>query len=327
MAGVSTATVSFVLNGKKGVSDSTREKIQQLIDETGFVPDNKSRRFYFNKNYTVTLVSSQKASVFDDIFYYEVVQGLDYRSGALGYNVIFTSIRKEDEKLILPNVIHAKDTDGLVFLHEIPVEVHGTVQRLGIPCVIVDAPTTSYDFTVVYTDYYMAAYRATRYLIDHGHKAIAFFGPSRAPVFHTKTFLGYKKAMEEIHVPIPFHWIQSEANDDESTCQALDKLLEDQPAPTAIFCATDMIAIAAMNHARKKGLHIPHDLSFIGIDDVMISKYVYPPLTTVRVDKFEMGRVAMDLLIKKINNEEATSQLVESGEIVERDSVRNLKQE
>ena len=321
MAGVSSAAVSFVINGKKGVSDSTRKKIQKIIDETGFVPDNNSRRFYFKKNFTVALVKSPSVSLFSDIFYYDVARGLDYECEALGYSVIFSGVRQESNKLILPEVIRAKDTDGLVFLQEVPKEVRNEVRDIGLPCVVVDASDLSSEFTSVYTDYKKASYSAARYLIDRGHTNIAFLGPNRAPAFYMNAFLGFKRAMEEVDSPIPSHWIQSEANDNTEACRAMDSILGKRPVPTAIVCATDLIAVAAMNYARKKGVDVPSDLSFIGIDDVMVSSFVYPSLTTVRIDKFEMGKGAMDILIKMINNETTESLLISPGAVVERDSV------
>lgn len=321
LAEVSPAAVSFVINGKKGVSETTRAKIQRIIDETGFVPDNNSRRFFFKKNFTVALVQSPTVSLFDDIFYYEVARGLDHESDILNYSVIFTGLRQDAGNLALPEVIRSKDTDGLVFLQEVPVQVRDEIRDIGLPCVVADASYPDGSFTTVHTDYRLAAYTATRYLIDHGHTAIAFLGANRVPAFYMSTYLGYKKAMDEINAPVPPYWMQPEANDDASTRRCVNILLDKEPLPTALFCATDMIAITAMNHAREKGFGIPRDISFMGIDDVMTSAYVYPPLTTVRINKFEMGKAAMDLLINKINGVKIASRLIEPEGIVERKSV------
>lgn len=323
LAGVSTAAVSFVINGKKGVSEATRQRVQQIIRETGFVPDNNSRRFYFKKNFTVALVKSQAASMFHDLFYYEVAGGLDAACEASGYSVIFTSLREEAGELLLPEVVRTRDTDGLVFLQDIPEPIRETLRAMRIPCVVVDSPDPDGSCVTVHTDYRQAARAATRYLIDRGHSAIAFLGANRTPPFYLSTRAGYLEAMDEIGADPPQHWTQATANDDAGTTEALDAVLSQKPWPTAIFCANDMIAITAMNHAREQGQVIPRDLSFIGIDDVMTSSYVYPPLTTVRIDKFEMGKAAMELLIREISGEKAVSRLIEPGIIVERQSVYN----
>jgi LacI family sucrose operon transcriptional repressor len=321
LAGVSPATVSFAINGKKGVGEETRERILRIIEETGFVPDNNSRRFFFRKNFTVALVGSPSASPFSDIFYYEVAKGLDHESGARGYSVIFTELRLENGRLSFPKVVTTRDTDGLVFLQQVPAEIRSGLRELGLPYVVVDASGREEGFVSVYTDYEQIAYAATAYLIGRGHSAIAFLGANRVPAFYMSTFLGYKRAMEELRAPIPPQWMQAGANDDESAARCMDILLESEPRPTAVFSATDMIAIAAMNRAREKGVRIPEGVSFIGIDDIQLSSYVYPPLTTVRVDKFEMGKAAMDLLIRLIEGQKPESRQVAPGGVMERGSV------
>lgn len=324
LAGVSSATVSFVINGKKGVGEETRERINRIIRETGFVPDNNSRRFFFKKSFTVALVGSPIASPFNDIFYYDVARGLNQESRELGYSVIFTELQSEAGKLAFARVIRTRDTDGLVFLQQVPVEVRGAVQELGLPFVVVDASGGEENITSVYTDYDHVACMATTYLTQRGHTAIAFISPDRVPSFHMSTFAGYRRAMEGVRGSIPFHWIQTGANDEAETRRCMDALLSQDPRPTAVFCATDMIAITAINHAREKGVAVPRDISFIGIDDVLLSQYVYPTLTTVRIDKFEMGMAAMDLLIRKIEGETPASRQMAPGGVVERNSVLRL---
>ena len=121
---------------------------------------------------------------------------------------------------------------------------------------------------------------------------------------------------------IPPGYIESRANDDSGTVACMESLLQVSPRPTAVFCATDMIALCAMNYARSRGIRIPEDISFIGIDDVLISSYVYPALTSVRVDKTEMGKKAMEILLRKIGGDTPESQEIELGPVVERASVQ-----
>jgi DNA-binding LacI/PurR family transcriptional regulator len=136
-----------------------------------------------------------------------------------------------------------------------------------------------------------------------------------------QTFNGYKKAAEAVNMAIPPFWIQVDARDEESSYRCMQRILSMKPTPSAVFCTTDLLAIGAMKCAKETGYKVAGDISFIGVDDILLSRYVEPALTTVRIDKLEMGRLAMELLIRKINREPAEAVTVESDRIVERQSV------
>ena len=163
-------------------------------------------------------------------------------------------------------------------------------------------------------------------MIDNGHRNIAFIGSSYIPEYYIQAFTGYKKALEEIQVSIPSNWIQINAKDEESSYECMANILRsNNSVPTAVFCAGDIFAIGAIRCAKEFGYKVPDDISFVGIDDIILSRYVEPKLTTVKIDKALMGSLAMELIVKKINGEQVKSEIVESDNLIIRDSVKCLK--
>lgn len=324
MAGVSPTAVSFVINNKEGVSEKTRRKVNEVIERTDFRPSLNSRRLFFKKSFNIALIIRNSASPFDNLFYFEIAKGLLEKSKEFGYNIVFSDISIENNNIILPDIIKFNDTDGIIFLQDTESIILNEIDRLGIPYVVIDAHSINSDITSVNADYELSCYTATKFLIENGHKEIAFIGSSFIPEFYLQAFTGFKKALDEIQISIPSSWIQIDAKDEISSYQCMGKILQNPRMPTAIFCSGDIFAIGAIKYAKDNGYRVPEDISFIAVDDILLSRYVEPKLTTVRIDKEKMGRLAMELIIRKIGGEPAQSVIVESDNIIVRGTVCRL---
>lgn len=324
MAGVSPTAVSFVINSKPGVSDETRRKVNEVIKNTNFVPSMNSRRLFFKKSYNISIVINKTSSPFDNLFYFEIAKGLLEKSKQYGYNIVFTDVDIKGSTIILPDIIKHNDTDGVIFLQDTDKVVLKEIDKNNIPYVVVDAHSTPENITVVAADYELSSYFAVSYLIKSGHKDIAFIGSSFIPGFHMQVFGGYKRALDEINASVPLSWIQNDAVDETSSYKCMEKILCSKSAPTAVFCAGDIFAIGAMKCTKENGFGVPKDISFISIDDILLSRYFETKLTTIRIDMTQMGKIAMELIIKKINNEPVKSVIVESNNLIIRDSVRKI---
>lgn len=322
LAGVSTTAVSFVINNKKGISDQTRSKVLEIIKQTHFIPSLNSRRLFFQKSYNISLVIKQSSSPFSDLFYYEITKGVLDKSREYGYNIVFTEIFIQDGIVQIPEIIKQNDSDGIIFLQDTEQPILNAIEKLEIPYVVVDAHSSNSNFTYINANSEVCSYTATKYLINKGHRNIAFIGSSYIPDYYLQSFTGYKKALEEVDISIPASWIQISAVDESSACQCMENILKTVPVPSAVFCVSDMYAIGAIRCAKEAGFAVPGDISFIGVDDILLSRYIEPALTTLKIDKLQMGSLAMELLVKKINHEAVESIIVESDKIVERDSVR-----
>lgn len=325
MAGVSPTAVSFVINNKSGVSENTRKKVNEVIKRTNFIPNLNSKRLFFRKSYNISLVIKQTSSPFSDLFYLEITKGVLEKSKEYGYNIVFSDIPIVQGNVQLPEIIKQSDADGIIFFQDTENVILNNIENLNIPYVVVDAHVANADFTFINADSELSAYTATKYLIGQGHKDIAFIGSSYIPEYHYQTFTGFKNALGEVNIPIQSGWIQSQAIDEISAYNCMAKILEcgsgSKSTPTAVFCAGDIFAIAAIRCARDRGFKVPEDISFIGIDDILLSRYIEPSLTTIKIDKIQMGILAMELLVKKINGDIVKSVIVESDNIILRNSV------
>lgn len=324
MAGVSTTVVSFVINNKPGVNEETRNKVKAVLERTKFKPNLNSRRLILQKSFNICIVLKKDSSPFENLFYFEIARGVLERGKEFGYNIVFADITEENGKVCLPNTIEQKDADGIIFFQDTSLTILNEIQKLGIPYVVVDAHPDKESYLCVTADYEISAYTATKFLILNGHKKISFISSSFIPNFYTKVFSGFKKAIEEKGISIPSSWIQIDAEDEASAGICMERILNSEQKPTAVFCATDVFAIGAMKCARNKGFKVPEDISFVGIDDIILSSYIEPAITTVRIDKIQMGTLAMEILYKRINNQRVESVVTRSDNLIVRDTVRAL---
>jgi DNA-binding LacI/PurR family transcriptional regulator len=235
--------------------------------------------------------------------------------------MIFTDIQASSHKIKLPIIIENKDTDGVIFFQDTQSQILKEIESRGIPCVVIDAHPGNELYSMVIANYENAAATATKHLISMNHKKIAFICSSFLPNFYTQVFNGFRKVMSQNRLLIYSNWIQMDAIDEITACQCMDNILQSGDIPTAVFCATDIFAIGAMKCAKSKGYKVPEDISFIGIDDILLAQYVEPALTTIRIDKAKMGDIAMDMIIQRINGKEPESVVLESDKLIIRDSV------
>lgn len=322
MAGVSPTAVSFVLNGKEGIGQDTRDRILEIIKETGFQPSAASQRLSLRKSFNLAVAYLQTASPFSDLFYYEIANGIISLASRHHYNVVFSPLEVRDGKIATPDIVLRNDVDGMVFLQEIDPEFLSRPDISAVPHVLVDLHTPIANHVHVSIDAEKSISRITEFLIRKGHRAIAFLGSGVNFGYYSRCFTGYQRAMKGIAV-YP-QWIQQAADAFSGVDACVEALLGGENPPTAICCTSDLLAINAMRAIKARGLSIPNDISITGIDDIVLSQYVEPRLTTVGFDKPEIGCLAGQLLMDIIEGKSVQSVIVKSDSIIERNSVSDL---
>ncbi len=319
MAGVSVTAVSFVLNEKPGVSDETRKKVQSIIEETGFKPSLNSKRLALNQSFNISLIVNPYSSPFEDLFYFEIMNGILNQSTKHGYNIVINKPKRGD----LPDSIYSGDVDGMVFMQDITPSMKKKAIASGVPFVVVDTHDSDASIISVSADYTRAAYMATSYLIVNGHRNIALLSSNIVPDFYKQTLQGFANALLENSIAVLPEFIEQTAYNEESAYFAAKELLSRENRPTALLCAIDSFAIGALACCKDMKLSVPDDVSLIGIDDILLARYIEPKLTTIRIDKTEMGAVAMDLLRRQISGKPVKSYSIPMQLIV-RDSVKKM---
>ena len=325
MAGVSTTAVSFVLNNRPGVSDATRQKVQDIIRQTDFIPNVHTRRLNLGKSFTVHVVLKQYAYGLYNQFALETLSGVFKEGKSLGYSIIFTLI---DEHMACEQIIESirsKDCDGMILNQIDDPGLISQLQRENTPFVCVDAHLSAdRKLPMVEVDYYDAAYQATRYLHQNGHAHIGFIGPE-TPVEHcANTFRGYTDYLKEMGLSCNDQWVAKIPFTEQAAEAAVDALLERKELPTAILCSCDAVAIDVIRRAKERGIRIPEDISIMGIDDLLVSRYLDPALTTMTFDKELLGAKAMEVLYQIIQGAEHEERNTIRTVPVERNSVKKI---
>lgn len=316
-AGVSPTAVSFAMNGKDGISDETRRLIFDTARNMGYTPSLP------NKSLNIALLFRNDLYEFEQIFYTEMDSIIMDACRRLPYNLIMASVYHEGEKVLFSDILYTARIDGMLVLGDPGADVLNAIHGLHIPFVILDSSRHDDNCCAVYVDYEMAAFQAACYLIDLGHRDIGYIGKNNISLqdFTLLTFRGFQKATEKRNIALATNRIQLDITDEESLRRAVDRALEGSSMPTALFCCADYYAIFAIRHLHARGLRVPEDISVIGMDDVMISRYLMPALTTVNVDKEKIVRLGLDLLISQISGKKVSSVYINEFEIKNRESV------
>ncbi|MEK4175999.1 catabolite control protein A [Aeribacillus sp. FSL K6-1305] len=309
-ANVSMATVSRVVNGNPNVKPTTRKKVLEAIERLGYRPNAVARGLASKKTTTVGVVIPDVSST----FYSELARGIEDIATMYKYNIILSNSDQNKEKeLHLLNTLLGKQVDGIVFMSGNITEEHvEEFKRSPVPIVLASTFDENNELPSVNINYEQAAYDAVKFLIDKGHKHIAYVsGPMEEPVNKVKKLKGYIRALEEAGIKYDEQFVIEGDYSYESGIEAFDKVLELSPKPTAIFVGTDEMALGVIHAAQDKGYEIPKDFDVIGFDNTRLATMVRPRLTTVVQPSYDIGAVAMRLLTKLMNKEGVDNHIVE----------------
>ncbi|TVZ86176.1 LacI family transcriptional regulator [Aeribacillus composti] len=309
-ANVSMATVSRVVNGNPNVKPTTRKKVLEAIERLGYRPNAVARGLASKKTTTVGVVIPDVSST----FYSELARGIEDIATMYKYNIILSNSDQNKEKeLHLLNTLLGKQVDGIVFMSGNITEEHvEEFKRSPVPIVLASTFDENNELPSVNINYEQAAYDAVKFLIDKGHKHIAYVsGPMEEPVNKVKKLKGYIRALEEAGLQYDEQFVVEGDYSYESGIEAFDKVLELSPKPTAIFVGTDEMALGVIHAAQDKGYEIPKDFDVVGFDNTRLATMVRPRLTTVVQPSYDIGAVAMRLLTKLMNKEEVDNHIVE----------------
>lgn len=306
-AGVSRATVSFVLNDVPGmrISPKTRRRVKRVALQLNYHPDATARRMVSGQTHVLGFVMRQTSDqTFADTFLPQVLNGLSYGAAAMGYHILFEPIAPDNKTSTYARLIHERHVDGIVLSGpRIDDRELSRIHVEGAPIVLMgQLPGTDIPFVDV--DNIGGAEQATRHLINLGHRRIALI--TNAPPAYTASVdrqKGYRRALTKAHIKYTKELVRYGNFTPQSGFIAMNELLDLHSPPTAVFIASDTVAFGALHAIRRRGLHVPQDLALVGFDDVPLSSYIDPPLTTLCLPAYQLGRVTTDLLVRLIRKE------------------------
>jgi len=303
--GLSLAAVSLALNGRNGVSDETRERVLAAAAEVGYVR-RAERQPRPARGFIGFVIEQLPFPVFSDIFYGDVVQGIDQEAHELGFSTGFTVVepaRPVEARAKVRQMLLGNRARGLIVIggSNLIDELVRDLAKQAAPVVLLDNYLYDLPLDGIEMDHLIGGYLATRHLIELGHRDIGFIaGPAKYRTLSDRAD-GYRRALLDAGIKRDPGLIVEPGGGSGSKkgYHEMRELLT-RRRPSAVFAVSDKAAFGAIDAIREAGLTIPDDISLVGFDDVHESSLLTPPLTTIAVPKRLMGRLAVRLLADRI---------------------------
>jgi len=302
LAGVSTATVSRVLNDHAQVAEETRSKVLRAMEELGYQPSRVARRLRMGGSQIIALIIADIANP----FFTSVVRGIEDVAYANQYSLFLCNSDEDPAKEALyVDVLQAERVAGVIISS---ADENSTscesLLRNGVPIVAMDRRLSQFDVDTVLVDSIKGAYQATSHLIGLGHRRIGLIGaPSRITASRERRE-GYERALSEHGLELEQTLIKIGNTKQDGGYQKACEFLEMDDPPTAIFAINNLTTLGALNAIHEKGLNIPQDVAIVGFDDMPWALSLDPPLTAVAQPTYELGCTAANLLLQRIADKE-----------------------
>lgn len=304
-AGVSHQTVSRVINNSERVSPETRAAVERAIKTLGYTPNAIARSMAMGRTSTLACISPNLT----DFTFASIIEGAEAESRKHGYYLVSSSASTENEfSQLIEELFTSGRAEGLFVINPYADGRHALVPP-GTPTVFVGThPRDVCEVSSVALDDVNIAREATQHLIELGHRRIAMItGPLVEDCSQDRS-TGFEKALEKSGIqPIEKFVITGDWSAT-SGYEAFQELFSSPTPPTAIFAQNDRMAVGALRAARERDIPVPEKLSVIGVDDMPLSSYFDPPLTTMRQEPIKIGQEAARLLINALTEEEASPQ-------------------
>ena len=309
--GVSVSTVSRVIknSSSRNVNPETKKKVWMAVKELGYTPNEYARHLvastHQEKKSTkrIAWLASPRLAE-SNPYFSKIYSGISETLNNAGYTLLLLSREDLEDEALFHQMIREKEVEGMLLIDKIDEKILIDCKEL-IPVVGVDYNYSDHAISTVDYDREEAAYKAVEHLVSKKHRRIGFIGGGNdVNMASEKRFKGYKKAMHEFGLTIEETWIINSGWCLEKSYKSSKELLSwpQNSRPTAILCAGDLLAIAAMRAAHELGLNIPDEIAFIGIDNNEMAQYVVPSLSTISIPQYEMGVVAAKILLNQIED-------------------------
>lgn len=318
-AGVSRQTVSRAMNDKNEISQETKERVMRAVADLGYRPNRMAQSMVTQRTYAIGLLVADITNP----FFPEVSRGVQDLAQANDYNVFFcnTDDRPELELQELHSLA-AQGVDGIiVFSHSASPEDLKSFADSYRPIIFINRIIEHPNASVLMIDNFRGAQIAADYFIDHHRTRPGMLTNNSATASASRRLLGFKQRVLERGIAFSDDHVAMEQATLDGGYQAAHHLLEKYPETDALFTYNDLMAIGAVRACLERGYRIPEDVAIIGFDDIQFARMITPSLTTIRVDKYEIGKIALQRLLEMIENPgEATPQIIIEPELILRET-------
>jgi len=326
-AGVSPSTVSNYLNKSAPVNLNTAKRIAGAIDKLRYTPDNIARGLRIGKTKTIGLILPDISNP----FYSVLVNGMEEIATKNDYTIVLAcnNYDYDREKRQVNNLVN-NHISGFIFgTGGIDINEIKKIQKRGIPVVVVDRKIADKKVPSVEVDNFKAVYDGIKYLVDNGHKNIYYFTEPITMGTLKDRLNGYREALIDSGIGVNEAKVminkEFQTKKTQMGYMIMSRLLSKIKIPAAVFATSDLIAFGAMRASLEFGFKVPDEISFLGYDNIFLSEFMNPPLTTIKQPKKNMGRVAMQLLIDLIMDKKVKQKrILLNTKLIERATVKKL---
>jgi DNA-binding LacI/PurR family transcriptional regulator len=322
LAGVSTATVSKVLNNYTEVSDATKARILKIVEEVGYIPNSSARALSTKRTWLIGIVYSEHLHIgLEHNYFSGVLEAFKTEVESLGYDVVFIS----GKDIGYLKRCQVRNVDG-VFVVTADMMDTGLTELFDskIKCVTTDVPYKT--IPLVYSDNRQGSILAIDHLIQLGHRRIAHIAGPLTTIAGQERLDGYRQGL--VNAGIEFDAslvIEAAEYDSNSGYECMKKLLNLPQRPTAVYVMCDLTALGVIHAINECGLKVGEDISVVGFDDIELASHIHPALTTVKQDRKAIGKALAQILNKSINHEKVNVRTLIDTELVVRESTTPLK--
>ncbi|HEB84062.1 MAG TPA: LacI family transcriptional regulator [Bacteroidetes bacterium] len=305
MAKVAPSTVSAVLNDKGPVHPRTRARIRRAIQTLNFTPRRSARDLASGTSGNIGFLLSEQFFSRTEPFYTRVFLGAEFEARTHDLYVLLTTVeRRYRGPHDLPRFLHEKNVDGVIVAGRVPPNLLRDLKEVRVPVVLVDYGDPEFPCPRVLMDNTAGTALAVKHLVELGHRDIGFIAAESDHPSVKERIAGYHQGMHLAGlVPDPDCMrIEETEMSVETGERAFENLCQGRGRPTALVCSNDAMAIGVIRAAKRAGVKVPDRLSVVGFDDVTEGRLHDPPLTTVRVNKEDLGALAVQTLVDRLHN-------------------------
>lgn len=323
LANVSRATISRVLNNHPNVRTVVRERVLRVINEQGYVPSAAAKSLASRRTHVIgLLIPSTVSEIFADPFFGAAIQAITEASMQAGYFVMLSMVTVDMEHGFYERILRSRHFDGMLMLSShIDDPILPLLRRDKLPLVSIGSHPYYPDLSWVDAQQREGAHWAVTHLINLGHRRVATITGPLYMVAGLERRDGYKQGLLESDLPILPELMVEGTWTQESGYRAMQQLLALSHPPTAVFVASDTMAVGAIRAINEVGRKVPADVALVSFDDLPLASYANPPLSSVRQPIGEMGAAAVKMLIDQIERAEPRGQHVRFPvELIVRDS-------
>lgn len=301
-ADVSVTTISRVINENLKVRQVTRDKVNRVIKELGYVPNAMARGLTLGKTSTIGFILPEIA----DGFFSQVIKGADEMAVKNDFHLLVSTFHshRSDEELSF-RLMSERRVDGLILMDPtLSDDFFTEFQWNSFPVIVLCKKIKYINCNYIVIDDFQGAYQAVIHLIRHGYKRIAIIRGPSDNYDASQRLAGYKSAIKDYNIRLNSEYIVDGNFRWEGGESAMHTLLDLAQPPDAVFAANDPMAIGAMEAVKKRNLVVPKDMAIVGFDDIELSRLVTSPLTTVHLPMYELGAMAVKNVIRILKGED-----------------------